>query len=540
MATDGQDAGAARGRGDAPETGAVPDGGGGPVRLGELVAILALGQDSAFGQPLESQMRSTVLAAWLAGTLGLDAGIRDAAYWVGQLRYVGCTGHAHEVAVMFGDEIATRARSLVYDAGDPAEVLRDALAHAMPGRRGPARVLAVAAVLAGGRRFAEMNFRTGCEVADMIAGRLGMSAAVRSALRYTFERWNGKGQPTGATGKDIPLPMRIVHLTQDMEALARLRSPGEAVERARRRTGRSYDPALVDAFLPVAAEFFARLEKIDPWDQVLALEPEPHRMLAGGALDDALLAAADFADLKSPYTAGHSRGVAELAASACERAGLGADEVTAARRAGLVHDLGRTAIPNSIWDKDGPLTRAETDRMGLHPLLGEQMLRRSAGLGCLIPVAASHHERADGSGYVKGLTAAQVPPAARVLAPADRYQGMTQERAHRPAMGPPAAAAELRRMASEGHLDPEAAEQVLAAAGHAPRKVPVVRPGGLTAREAEVLRLLGLGLTTKAIAARLVISFKTADAHVQHIYAKIGVSTRGAAALFAIQHNLLH
>ena len=118
--------------------------------MGELVAILALGQDNSFGQPLESQMRSTVLAIWLAEAAGLPAQDRDTAYWTAQLRYLGCTAHAHEVAMMFGDDIATRARTVVYDASNPGEVLRDALAHGLPRRRGVGRVAAVASILAGG------------------------------------------------------------------------------------------------------------------------------------------------------------------------------------------------------------------------------------------------------------------------------------------------------------------------------------------------------------------------------------------------------
>jgi HD-GYP domain-containing protein (c-di-GMP phosphodiesterase class II) len=509
------------------------------LTTGELVAVLALGQDSSFGQPLESQLRSTLLATWLAEAAGLTAQARETVYWAAQLRYLGCTAHAHEVAVMFGDDIQTRARTAVYDASSPAEVLRDALAHGHPARRGLARPAAIASILAGGRKFAEMNFRSGCEAADALAVRLGLAQPVRDALACTFERWNGKGQPNQVKGERIPLPMRIVHITQDAEALARLGSPEEAVAVIKDRSGHAYDPALVEEFLPRAAEAFARLTELDPWDAVLGGEPEPRRILTGEALDQALEVAADFIDLKSPFTAGHSRQVAALAATACEQAGLPPAEVVRARRAALVHDLGRTAVPNSIWDKPAGLTRAEFDRVRLHPALTEQMLRRAGSLDTLNPVAACHHERADGSGYVKGLTSAQLSASARILGAADRYQAMTQHRAHRPALSPEAAAAELRRMATAGEVDRDAAECVLSAAGHPARRRPAILPAGLTAREAEVLALAASGLTTAEIAQRLVISPKTADSHIQHIYAKIGCSTRGAAVLFALQHRLV-
>src|ERR1035438_668849 len=103
---------------------------------------------------------------------------------------------------------------------------------------------------------------------DVLAARLTMSQPVRDALACTFERWNGKGQPNGVKGERIPLAMRIVHLTHDAEALARLRSPAEAIALIRERSGRAYDPGLVAEFLPAAAGCFGRLDKLDPWDAV--------------------------------------------------------------------------------------------------------------------------------------------------------------------------------------------------------------------------------------------------------------------------------
>src|SRR5262249_14566463 len=134
------------------------------------------------------------------------------------------------------------------------------------------------------------------------------------------------------------------------------------------------------------------------WDPALAREPAPHRALAGTALDDALVVMADFIDLKSPYMAGHSRRCARLAEDAARQLGFSDDAAETLRRATLVHDLGTTAVPNSVWDKPGPLTRAEFDRVERHPMLTEQMLRRSPALAALNPVAAAHHEKAEGPG----------------------------------------------------------------------------------------------------------------------------------------------
>ena len=284
---------------------------------------------------------------------------------------------------------------------------------------------------------------------------------------------------------------------------------------------------------------------LEPWDAVIALEPMPHRVLEGDTLDDALLMAADFIDLKSPYAAGHSRRCAELAAAAARVLGFSDDVIATLTRAALLHDFGATALPNSIWDKKSTLTRAEFDRVELHPMLTEQMLRRSPALSQLNPVASAHHEKSDGSGYHKRVRGDAVDPSAAVLAAAEVYVGMTTERADRPAFSADAAAGELQKLASGNMLEPRAVRAVLVAAGHgtptaAPRPRKRVKlAGGLSQREVDVLRLAARGLTTKEIADRLFISTKTADHHIQHVYAKIGVNTRAAAALWAIQNAMV-
>jgi len=400
--------------------------------------------------------------------------------------------------------------------------------HAGPGLSGFARLRAVAAVLAAGRKPAELNFRMACEVADALAARLGLGAAVRTALSATFERWNGRGLPHGLKGTTIPRPMRIAHLSQEFEVLARVEGLDGALATVKARRSKAYDPELADLVLAGGADWWAATEDQDPWDSALALAP-PAPALGPVDLRNALLVLADFADLKSPWTAGHSRAVAALA---LEAAG------PVAEAAALVHDLGRVAVPNTVWDKPGPLTRDERDRAESHALVTDQLLRRLAVTATVADIASGTHERLDGSGYHRRLSSAHLDQPQRVVAAADCYQALVSDRPQRPARSAGEAAAELRAMANSGRLDGEAVERVLAAAGHRRAARPPL-PAGLTAREEEVLRLLALGLTTRAVAERLVISPKTADHHVQHIYTKIGVSTRGAATLFAIEHGIL-
>jgi HD-GYP domain-containing protein (c-di-GMP phosphodiesterase class II) len=207
------------------------------------------------------------------------------------------------------------------------------------------------------------------------------------------------------------------------------------------------------------------------------------------------------------------------------------------RRAGLVHDLGRLGISNSIWDKRGPLGQGEWERVRIHPYLTDRMLAHSEALAPLGAIAVAHRERLDGSGYPRGLSGAAISRPARILGAAEAYQAMREPRPHRPERSAGEAAAELRADVKAGRFDADAVEAVLGAAGH---RVARRRegPAGLTPREVEVLRLAARGLSNREVAARLVISPKTVANHIEHIYTKIDASTRAAASLFAMQHGL--
>jgi HD-GYP domain-containing protein (c-di-GMP phosphodiesterase class II) len=307
---------------------------------------------------------------------------------------------------------------------------------------------------------------------------------------------------------------------------------------ARERSGGQFDPELVDCFCDRAGELLASLDATTGWGAVIDAEPGLRQTLSGVELDAALEAVADFADLKSPYTMGHSRAVADLAAEAGRLFGVPEDGVRTVRRAGLVHDLGRLGVSNAIWDKRGPLSAFERERVRLHPYLTERMLSESAVLAPLGALASQHHERLDGSGYPRGLKANMLPPPVRILAVADVYRAMLEPRPHRDPRSAADAAHEVRAEARSGRLDGDAVEAVLRAAGHERSRRPE-RPAGLTTREVEILRLVARGMLNKEIARRLQISPKTVSNHVEHIYAKIGVSSRAAAGLFATEHGLL-
>lgn len=505
------------------------------VRTAEVIGALSLATDLGMGLPLEHGLQSTLIAMRLADRVGADTETALETYYGCLLFYVGCTADAEINAELF-DEGALLARfTPVMFATPPQTIVGIAKALAGPNRPAPVQMLHVAGRLPKALRGHREHLAALCQVAQMLSGRLGLPPSVRDLFVHLTERWDGRGQPAGLKGEQIPLALRLIHVARDAAFQRILAGEQHAAEVIRERAGRAFDPEVAAALTEDSHELLT-LDEESVWEGTMAAEPTPWLMLRDDAIDRALAAMGDFADLISPSLAGHSAGVARLAAAAARRRGLSAREVSVVRRAGMVHDIGRVAIPAAVWQKPAPLTADEWERVRLHPYHSERVLCRSPFLAELAPLATCHHERLDGSGYHRRAMAASLPPAARLLAAADSYQTKTEPRPHRPALSPGLAAEHLGREASAGRLEADSVAAVLDAAGqHVPR---MTRPGGLTEREAQVVGLLAYGLQTKQIARALGVSAKTADHHIQNAYTKIGVSTRAAAALYAMEHGL--
>jgi len=305
-----------------------------------------------------------------------------------------------------------------------------------------------------------------------------------------------------------------------------------AAQTVARWSGRALDPAIVAVFAEAPGELLAIASPDDLWAAVVDAEPAPRRVFGGEpAVEEALAGFGDAADLKSPWFTGHARGVARLARAA-------ADLVSPAQAqdvywAGLVHDLGRVAVPAGIWERPGPLRAEDWELVRLHPYHTGRILSRSPVLAPLGLIACRHHERMDGSGYPAGMGGSELDTAACLLAAADAFHALGEARPHRAALDASAASRVLTGLP----LDRDAIRAVLEAAGAPPPVLPKL-PAGLTERELEILRRLAAGCTKREIAAELVISPSTVHTHTVHIYDKCGVSTRAGLAMFAMRHGL--
>jgi HD-GYP domain-containing protein (c-di-GMP phosphodiesterase class II) len=507
------------------------------LRLAELLAALSLAVDLGFDQPMEHVLRQTVLALRLADRLGLGADERSALYYSSLLVNVGCHADAHEQAKWFGDDIALKSGKYRHDVRSLPALLSGI--RAIGAGNPPLHRLRVGVAFAfGGHREVDSMIERHAELARGFAARLGLDPEIQASVSASYERWDGHGWPGRLRGTDIPVAARICQLCEYVEVAHRLGGPASAAALARERAGRQFDPELAELLARDAGDLLDGIDQVRTWGTVIAAEPRLGTRLGDAGVDRALTAVADFVDLKSPYTLGHSTAVANLAAETVRVLGLSEDDVLLVRRAGLVHDLGRLGVSNAIWDKTAPLGTGERERIRMYPYLTERILSQSPSLARLGVLAAQHRERLDGSGYPRGLTAAALPITSRVLATADAYRTWREPRPHRPELSEEAAATRLRAAGNARSLDPEVVEAVLTAAGH-PGSRRHSRPAGLSPREIEILRLIARGLTSREIADRLALSAKTVRNHTEHIYAKTGTGNRVAASVFAMEHGLI-
>jgi HD-GYP domain-containing protein (c-di-GMP phosphodiesterase class II) len=505
-----------------------------PTRA-ELLAALSVAIDLGLGQPTEHMLRSALIATRITDRLGLSKDDRDCAYYATLIMWIGCHADSHEYARWFGDDISVRHDSYLVDwKGWPYQ--RFLLSNVGRGEPWWQRLKTMSELYVNARGQLSQLTHSHCTSAALLADRMGLPAGVQTALRFTFERYDGTGQPEGASGDAIPIHTRIGQLADMAEVHHQTYGVDGAIAMARSRRGGQFDPAVVDMFVAHAGEILADVP--DLWDAALREAPDRHLPLDDDSLDALLVVLGDFVDLKCPFTLGHSRATARLAADAAVTVGLDADTVALTRRAGHVHDLGRIGVSNQIWSKPGALTAADFERVQLHPYLTVRILRRVPGLEDAARLAGNHHEHVDGSGYPQGLPGSALTMPDRLLAAAVSYQSAVEPRPYRDPLEPAAAAQRLQERVRAGALDPVAADVVLHAAGHGPRRSNS-RPDGLTAREVEVLCLVARGASNKQIAEQLVISEKTARNHIERAYMKIGVSNRIGASMYALRLGLV-
>ncbi len=515
----------------------------GDIRTAEVLAAFSLATDLGTGRPMQHVIRACYIGMHVARQLRFNTQEQANLYYTLLLMHSGCTSDAHAYTAMIeGDELSAKGDTALRDMNNPLEAIKWMSRNVAPDAPSLIRLQRIFALLNQGPGGIIEGLKGVCEIGARVAQRLGMPEEVQIALRNMYEQWDGKG-PYRNRPKDIPLLSRVVLAAFILEPYARVRGPLAAKQEARERKGKSLDPEVVQAFLALdkVPRFWEGLQKAELWEAVLDLEPDsPLCYIRQERLDDLILAFADLTDIKSPTDLGHSRGTARLAEAIARDMKLPQADISDIRRAALLHDLGNVGVPNTILDKQAPLTDAERARANLHPYYSEQVLGRVPVLGTIARLAGAHHERLDGQGYFRGLHGNEIPLGARILAVADEFQVRSQDRPDRPRLEPEQVLAMLKPEAGP-HLDPDcfqALARQLGVSGSAP-STRRQWPAGLSDREVKVLRFLARGATNREIAQELVITPKTAEHHLEHIYNKLGVSSRAAAVFFAVENELV-
>lgn len=404
-------------------------------RISEIVSALSHALDLTEGQPPGHTLRSAAIGMRFAEELGLDEDARGDLYYTLLLKDAGCSANSSQVAANFGTDDAVAKREL--KTADWTSSLGAAgYAWRTVGRGGPllSRLRHLSRIAIGGHDLAREMVRVRCDRGAEIAARLGFRQTVAGAVRSLDEHWDGRGHAEGLRGHAIPLYSRIANLSQTIEVFFTAKGAAAALDIVRGRSGSWFDPALATMCQSWRNDhsWWRNLLGDDLESRILEMEPvHLVRNVDDDGLDRLAEAFAAIIDAKSPYTSRHSANVAKYATMIAGQMRLDGATIRSLYRAGLLHDIGKLGVSNTILDKAAPLTADEREAMAQHPRLTWSILRRVNAFREFAWTAALHHERLDGTGYPWALRADDLDPEARILAVADVYEALTARRPYR-------------------------------------------------------------------------------------------------------------
>jgi HD-GYP domain-containing protein (c-di-GMP phosphodiesterase class II) len=434
------------------------------IRFSEIISALSIALDITQGQPEGHCMRSAVIGMRLAEELRLSVSDRSALFYALLLKDLGCSSNAAKMAYLFGaDDRAVKRSTRMADLTRPDAALKHCWRQCAPGGSMVDKLLKMAAIVRSGAEGARKIAQVRCERGAEIASALQLPEATATAILHLDEHWDGQGCPRGLKGEEISLLGRICCLSQTVEVFFSAYDLTSALEVARDRRGRWFDPHLVDALGAFGrdAAFWGRLRSDDLPSVVAPWEPEDNVLLADEpCLDRVAEAFARVVDAKSPWTYLHSTRVAEISVGIARQFGIGVELERDLRRAALLHDIGKLGLSSTILDKPGKPSEEEFQEIRKHPDYTQRILQQVQAFGTLAEVAGAHHERLDGRGYHRRLDGTELPWVARVLAVADVCEALSAKRPYRDAL-PWTRIAEIVTRDSGTGLDPDCVDALM-------------------------------------------------------------------------------
>ena len=504
-------------------------------RLAEILGALSLATDLSAGQPTESAIGATILSVRMARAMGLVEEDLSDTYYACITRFIGCTSTASDVAaITLGDELSANLALTMSDPTSPESVREFMSLYFAPQQSEPDREQVIE-MLIGVLPDLPYYALPHCEQAIALSKRLPVPENVPVILGQMESRWDGLN-PTRKGGEELPVVSRIIEFAVVAELHRRAGGLISMLEIAKHRSGGQFDPLVCEAFVKNASDLLVGFGSHSLWELYLDCEPVSVNSVGTAQLQNIAEAFADFTDNKSGWLLGHSRQVAGLAYRGSEIMEFDHEACKQSFLASLLHDIGRSAIPNGIWDNPEALSTMEMRQVQTHCMHTENILSLSMVFESLREMSCSSQERCDGSGYHRRLILHD--DQCGLIAVANMYDALTHDRPWRDAMPDGEAAEIVLEEVSAGRLPRDPARAILDAAGHGKRVTDRVYPDGLTQREADVLKHLARGLSNKEIASRLSIALKTTDNHIQNLYEKIGKSSRTAAAMYALEQGI--
>lgn len=405
--------------------------------LAELMGALSHALDMTEGQPQGHCAR----CCWIGTEIGVAIGLGEEElhdlFFMLLLKDLGCSSNAARICELY----LTNDLSFKGDfktVGDSLpQVLRFVLSHTGLKANMADRFRAIINILQNGGEIARELIETRCQRGAEIARKLRFSPAVAEGIQSLDEHWNGKGKPVGLSGAEIPLFSRIALMAQVIDVFQQGSGRQAAMDEIGRRSGIWFDPALVKAFEELAQSetFWKTLTRPDLSRYLLTLPPaRTATVLDDDYLDDIAAAFGEVVDSKSPYTSGHCDRVSLFADLIAEELNINAADRRWLKRAALLHDIGKLGVSNSILDKPGKLEGEEWEQMKRHAEYSEEILNRIGAFSEIARIGGAHHERLDGQGYPRGLTAAEISLETRIITTADFFDALTADRPYRAAM----------------------------------------------------------------------------------------------------------
>lgn len=426
------------------------------LRLSELIGSLSHALDMTEGQPRGHCIRCCWMGSRLGEQLGLDAGQRHDLYYTLLLKDLGCSSNAARICELYLTDDLHFKRDFKLVDGSLSEVVNFVLGHTGLQADLLGRFRSLFHIFRNGDQIANELILTRCHRGADIARQLRFSDEVAGGILSLDEHWNGKGRPQQLAGEAIPLFSRIALLCQVVDVFHAAAGPEAALKEVRERSGSWFDPELVRQFEAMADEPFWQGLAAPQLAEWVFIHPAGQGEVAldEDYLDEIAAAFGQVVDSKSPYTAGHSGRVALYTDILATQMGIPEPRRRWLKRGALLHDVGKLGVSNAILDKPDKLNAQEWAAVQMHAAYTEEILSRISAFKELAQVAGAHHERLDGQGYPKGLTADQIALETRIITTADIFDAITAKRPYRGAIPVPQA---LEMMAEQlgSAIDPD-------------------------------------------------------------------------------------